>query len=164
MYNMIIKKLSLIVITLVLISCEKEVGPLSDLKPAVPIIISNATDFRPDPTVTTSLSGGGVISITITIPAGIGSQIKEITNIATNTTYSAIQNAGPFYIAAPIVVNGVSYTFNTSIAEYFVKNPVSASNPAAAANVELARRFYFLITLSDNKTIVSQPVRVLVLN
>ena len=39
-------------------SCSKqETNPLLDLRPDVPVSITNAIEFRPDPTVTTSLSG-----------------------------------------------------------------------------------------------------------
>jgi len=66
-------------------------------------------------------------------------------------------------VATPIAASGTSYTYNTSLTEYFTKNPVSASNPAAKVNTELALRFYFLVTLDDNTQLVTMPVRVLVL-
>jgi hypothetical protein len=157
----------LIMATALLISnCSKQdIDPLADTRPAVPVSITNATEFRPDPTVTTSLAGGGSIQITLSIPPQAGRTIKEITKIATSTSYTQIQStaATGFYTASPIAVNGTSFTFNTSITEYFSKNPVSASNPAAKANTELARRFYFLITLDDGSKLVTMPVRVLVL-
>ena len=157
----------LILFTTLFFSCKKEVGPLSDLKPEVPVTVSNAAAYRPEPTVTTSLSGGGAIQIVLAIPAGSGRSIKEITQVAASTTYSAIQGMGSpivYYTAAPISASGTTVTFTTTIAEYFTKHPVSAANPAATANTELARRFYFLITLDDNTVIIPQPVRVLVLN
>ena len=164
--NNIIKKISgLILLAILFSSCKKEEGPLTDIKPVIPVTVTNAMAWRPDPTVSASLSGGGAITITLSIPASSGRTIKEITKVATSTNYSQIQSTGTagFYTAAPIAVNATSYTFNTSITEYFVKNPVSASNPAATANAELARRFYFLITLDDGSVIVTEPVRILVL-
>ena len=44
------------------------------------------------------------------------------------------------------------------------KPAVPVSNPPAAANTELGNRFYFLLTLDDGSTIVTTPVRVLVLD
>lgn len=161
------KFVGLILITTLFASCEKKVGPLSDIRPAIPVTVTNATAYRPDPTVTTSLSGGGNIQIILSIPANSGRTIKEITKIAASTTYSAIQGLGSsiYYTAAPIAASGTSVTFNTSITEYFAKHPmVPVSNPAAAANAELGRRFYFLITLDDNSVIVTTPVRILVLS
>lgn len=163
--NTTIKKISgsLLFAAVVLLSCTKEKGPLSDLKPDVPVIVTNAAAFRPDPTVTTSISGGGVIQIILSIPASSGKTIKEITQVVGNTTYTAVQATGGSYVPVPIAATGTSITFNTSLTQYFTVYPVSASNPAAAANAELARRFYFKITLNDGTVLISQPVRVLVL-
>ena len=164
--NLIKKITSLALVVALFTSCEDEVGPLTDLKPGIPITVTNAFAYRPDPTVTTSLAGGGAIQITLSIPANSGRTIKEV-KVATNTTYTAIQSGGTtgFY-TTPIVIpaSGTTFTFNTTVAQYFVINPVSpTTNPAAAANVELARRFYFHITLDDNSVIITQPIRVLVL-
>ena len=163
----IIKKISgLLLVTILLSSCEKKEGPLSDLKPAIPVTVQNAFDFRPEPTVTTSLSGSGAIQIILSIPASSGRTIKEITKVASKTTYSQIQSTGTtgFYNSAPIPGSGTTATFTTSLTEYFTKNPVSASNLAAAPNKELSFRFYFLLTLDDGSVIVTEAVRVLVLS
>lgn len=147
-------------------SCSKqEIDPLADTRPDVPVSITNATEFRPDPTVTTSIGGGGAIQIVLSIPGQTGRTIKEISRIATFTSYTRIQSTGTtgFYVLTPIQVGGTSFTYNTSLTEYFSKNPVSAANPAARANTELALRFYFLITLDDGSKLFTMPVRVLVL-
>ncbi len=147
-------------------SCSKqETDPLLDQRPAVPVSITNATEFRPDPTVTTSLAGGGNIQVVLSIPASSGRTIKEITRIAASTSFTKIQSGGTtgYYENAPIAVNGTTYTYNTTVADYFVKFPVTTANPAAKANTELALRFYFLVTLDDNSQLVTMPVRILVL-
>jgi hypothetical protein len=166
--NNLLRRFSIVFfIATIFISCEKEVGPLSDFKPVVPVTVSNATAFRPDPTVSTSISGGGAIQIVLNIPANSGRTIKEITKIAASTSYAAVQGIGTgiiYYTSAPIAGSGVSVTFTTSLTQYFTIHPVSPANPAAKADTELARRFYFLITLDDNSVIVSEPVRVLVLS
>ncbi len=165
MNNKINKLAGLILIATLMFGCKKEVGPLSDTRPAVSVTVTNATAYRPDPTVTTSLSGGGAIQIVLSIPTGSGRKIKEITKITASTNYTDIQGIGRDYVVAPIVVGATTVTFTTSIAEYFTKFPVvPVSNPAATANAELARRFYFLITLDDNSVIVTTPVRILVLS
>jgi hypothetical protein len=149
--------------------CSKQdIDPLMDNRPAVPVSITNATEFRPDPTVTTSLAGGGKISITLSIPASSGRTIKEITRIAAATSYTKIQSGGStgYYENAPIAVNGTTYTYNTTVADYFVKFPATSttgSNPPATANKELALRLYFLVTLDDNSQVIAMPVRILVL-
>ncbi len=163
--NLIIKKISFFLLGVIILSaCTKKVGPLTDLRPKIPVTVTNAVDFRPDPTVSTPLTGGA-IQIILSIPAGSGRTIKEITKVAASQTYAQIQSTGAtgFYTSAPVAGSGTTATFNTSLTEYFAKIPISASNPAAASNKELANRFYFLVTLDDNSVIVTEPVRVLVL-
>lgn len=144
--------------------CKKQTdGPLMDIRPVVPVIIQNAVDYRPDPTVTTSKAGGGAIKIILTLGGNSGRTIKEITKIAASTSYTAIQSTGTtgFYIAAPIAVNATSYTFNTTVAEYVSKGPGVIPG---FTNSELAKRFYFMLTLDDGSVVVTQPVRVLYLD
>ena len=150
-----------------LTSCTKQRSDtLADNRPLVPVTVQNAIDYRPDPTVGTSRTGGGAIQIILTIPASSGRSIKEITKVAANTSYTQIQGTGTtgFYNTAPIPGNGTTVTFTTSLTEYFVKKPITASNAAAASNTELGNRFYFLLTLDDGSVIVTEPVRVLVLD
>ena len=158
-------------LTVIGISCEKEdFNGLSDVRPAVPVTVTNAIDFRPEPTVSTSISGGGAIKIVLAIPASTGKKIKEITKIAANTTYTQIQSTGTtgFYTNTPpfvaIPVNDITYTFNTTLAEYVVKGPGTIPPVSATAGTELAKRFYFLITLDDGSVIIPESVRVLVTN
>ena len=170
----LIKKITPLALVIALFtSCEDEVGPLTDIKPPIPVTVTNAFAYRPDPTVTSSLAGGGTIQIILSIPASSGRTIKEVavatsTTTVTTNTYSAIQSTGTtgFYTGSPFTASGTSFTFNTTIAQYFVVNPPTAAtgtNPPALANVELARRFYFKVTLDDNSVIITQPIRVLVL-
>ncbi|HEY1201469.1 MAG TPA: hypothetical protein VGE79_10830 [Niastella sp.] len=165
----IYKTAFLILGAMIINSCSKQdIDPLQDNRPTVPVSITNATEFRPDPTVTTSLAAGGNISVVLSIPASSGRTIKEITRIAAATSYTKIQSGGStgYYENAPIAVNGTTYTYNTTVSDYFVKFPATSatgSNPPAAANKELALRFYFLVTLDDNSQVVTMPVRILVL-
>lgn len=149
-------------------SCTKTkgFGPKSTSQPAVPVTVTNAFDYRPDPTVTTSLSGDSSIKIVLSIPASSGRTIKEITKIALSSSFAQIQSTGAsgFYSTTPIAATGTTVTFNSSIKAYFANKPVSSTNPAAKANTELTNRFYFLLTLDDGSTIVCDPVRVLVLS
>jgi len=146
-----------------LCACKKEqFGKTGDSIPTGPIVVQNAMAFRPDPTVSTSKSAGGAIQIILAVPAESGRTIKEITKVAANTTYTQIQSTGTtgFYTSAPIPVNGLTATFNTTLAEYVVK----AAGTIPASNTELAKRFYFLLTMDDGSTIVTTSVRVLVLD
>ncbi|NNU33423.1 hypothetical protein HK413_03285 [Mucilaginibacter sp. S1162] len=58
---------------------------LTDNRPAVPVTVANARDYRPDPTVFASRATGN-ITITLSIPASSGRTIKEITRVSVNTT------------------------------------------------------------------------------
>ena len=153
-----------LVVLLVLFGCTKQkgFGPKSDNIPGNAISVQNATDWRPDPTVTTSLSGGGNIQIVLSLPADSKRTIKEITRVATSTSYTRIQGTSGMYTSGAIAGSGTTATFTTTLTEYFTKNPVSGANPAAKADTELALRFYFLVTLDDNTTVIVPGVRVLV--
>ena len=163
--------LSFLFLTMVMIGCKKQdFNGLSDVRPAVPVTVKNAIDFRPEPTVSTSISGGGAIKIVLEIPASSGKKMKEITKIAANTTYTQIQSTGTtgFYTTTPpfvpIPVNDITYTFNTTLAEYVVKGPGTIPAVSTTTGTELAKRFYFLITLDDGSVIIPESVRVLVTN
>jgi hypothetical protein len=160
-----IKFLSFLFLTVSMISCKKEgFNGLSDVRPDVPVTVSNAIDFRPEPTVSTSISGGGVIKITLEIPANKGRTIKEITKIAAATTYTKIQGTTGLYNSAAIPVNATTYTFNTTLAEYVVKGPGVIPAVSTTVGTELANRFYFMLTLDDGSVIIPTSVRVLVTN
>jgi hypothetical protein len=147
-----------------LTACKKqELNGLSDIRPNVEVTVSNAADYRPDPTVTTTLAGTGAIQIVLTIPSNKGRTIKEITKVSASTSYTQVRGSTGLYNTAPIAGNGTTVTFTTSLTEYFTKRPVSTSNPAAKVNTELANRFYFAVTLDNGEVIYTVPVRVLVL-
>jgi hypothetical protein len=147
-----------------LTACEKdEFGPLTDVRPAVPVEVVNASDFRPGPTVTASRATN-TFAITLEIPESSGRTIKEITKVVASAgTSQPLFGATGLYTAGPIAGSGRRVTLNTSLTEYASKpgNAIPANNPPINA-VELAKQFYFLITLDNNETIISQQVRVLV--
>ena len=98
---------------------QKGLGPnYSDYNPpAAPIIVTNAVDYRPDPTVTASLSGDSSITITMQLTGNSGKTMTQITNVIGSTSYAAIQNgASKWYNSAPITATNNSATFKTSIA------------------------------------------------
>src|SRR3954471_22571855 len=76
-------------------SCKKDdgFGPLTDSRPAVPVLVANVYDYRPAPTVKASKTAN-TISITLQIASETGRKIKEVTKIAASTTanYTAIYN------------------------------------------------------------------------
>ncbi len=150
--------------------CKKEgFNGLSDAVAPIPVTVTNAVGFRPEPTVATSISAGGNIQIILAIPANSGRTIKEVTRIALSTTYSRIQGTTNLYNTAPIPVNSTTWTFNTTLAEYTLKGggaiPGAGITPAAistTAGTETTNRFYFLLTLDDGTQIIPMAVRVLV--
>lgn len=163
----IIKNITGVLLAAVLFTgCNKEEGPLTDIKPTVPVTVSNAIAYRPEPTVKTTLATtDSIILITLSIPTSTKRTIAAISKVATSTSYAAIQSTGTtgFYPYGTVTLGGTTATFKTSIREYFLNRPVSASNPAAAVNKELANRYYFKITLDDGTVIIPESVRVLVL-
>jgi hypothetical protein len=140
-------------------SCKKDgFGPLTDSVATIPVTITNAMASRPEPTVSVS-KATGIISIQLAIPSTSGRTIKEITRVSATTTPTAVQGTTGLYNTAPIPASGTSVEFTSTLAQYTAKTGKAI---AAANNVELANRFYFLITLDNNQTIVTRPVRVFV--
>jgi len=157
-----------LVVLALLGACTKQhgLGPnYKDYTPGPnPVTVTNAVDYRPDPTVTASLGGDSSITITLTLNSTAGRSMKEATHVIGSGSYAAIENPlSKFYNAAPLAASNNSVTFTTSVAEYFQKYPVSSANPKATPNVELANRFYFQITLDDGSVVYPTPVRVLCL-
>jgi hypothetical protein len=164
--NNSIKLFFALLLGFVFAGCEKQkIGPLTDNRPEIPVTVTNAVYFRPEPTVTTPLTGtgAGIITINLSIPENSGRRITQITRVSASTSYSQVQGTTGLYNNAPIPGNGTTATFTTSFTEYYIKKPQSASNPAPALNVELANRFYFLLTLDDGSILIPEPVRVLVI-
>lgn len=156
--------LAIFLLTTTFTACKKEgFLPLTDSRPPIALNVSNATEYRPGPTVTVSRANPA-FTIVLSIPDGIGRSIKEITKVAaTSGTSQPLYGTTGLYNAAAIPGSGNSATFSTTLAEYTAKtgSAVPANNPPVNA-VELTRQFYFLVTLDNNETIVSQQVRVLV--
>lgn len=156
--KIVINIVSILAAVLMLGSCTKqETDPLMDARPDVPVSFTNATDYRPDPTVTCSLKDS-IITINMEIPASSGRTITQISKIATSTSYTKIQGATGLYVSTPIPVNATSYSYKTTLKAYFAANGGSAT-----ANSELANRFYFSVKLDNGNEVITLPVRVLTL-
>jgi hypothetical protein len=146
--------------------CKKdEFNFLSTSYPDVPVTVSNLFGmYNGVPTVSTSLSGGGAISITLNIPAGSGRTLKEISRVSTATTpnnYKVVQVSIGLYNTAPLAASGTSYTFTTTLAEYTSKTGAAVTASGTATSF-LGRYFYFLISLDNGQQLIPVPVRVYV--
>ncbi|HEV8283983.1 MAG TPA: hypothetical protein VGQ09_06720 [Chitinophagaceae bacterium] len=163
-------RISIIICVLAAISissCKKdEFNFLSQNHPDVQVTVSNLYGmFNGVPTVATSVSGGGAITVTLTIPENTGRTIKEITRVGVSTSttnYKVVEVSTGLYNTAPINGNGTSVTFTTSLSEFTTKTGVAAPSPAGTATSFLSRYFYFLITLDNGDQIMPVPVRVYV--
>lgn len=131
-----------------------------DNRPAVPVTFPGTTTFGFNPFVLTSLSAGGAIKFTLSIPASSGRTIKEITKVAAGATgiNVATLNNSPGYNSAPIAASGTTVDFTTTIAEFKAKRPTVSTAVAALPNYN-ELQFIFLITLDDGTQIVTEPVR-----
>ncbi len=148
-------------------SCKKdEFNFMSQSLPDVPVTVSNRYGmFNGVPTVSTSVSGGGNIIITLTIPESTGRRIQEITRVGVATTpsnYKVVEGSTGLYNSAPIPGNGTSATFTTSLTEYNAKTGLTTTSTPGAATSFLARYFMFLITLDNGDQIYPVGVRVYV--
>lgn len=168
MKNVILLFSLLVVVTLT--SCEKEEYSVfqSDNRPEVPVTFPGTITYGFNPYIEHSISGGGNIQFTLSIPEESGRTIKEITRVAAGATGI---NAGTVktgtYISSPIPVNGTTATFTTTLEEFATKTGEAAkteSNKLVKAGKEIA--FMFLVTLEDDgntntaDTIIPVQVRV----
>jgi hypothetical protein len=161
-------KLSIIICLLAVtfFSCKKNNWEIVDQsQPSVPVIVSDLYGtYNGVPTVATSLSGGGSITITLNIPANSGRTIKEITRVGLGTVtnnYKVVQTTSGLYNTAAIRGSGTSVTFTTSLTEYTNKTGLAVTTGGTATSF-LARYFYFLVTLDNGQEIIPVPVRVYV--
>lgn len=155
-----------IVLTMSVISCKKDNITLENNLPEIPVTVSNQYALFTAPTVSTSLSGGGVIKIELEIPESSGRTIKEISKVAVGTAYSAIQASTGLFRSTPISGNGNKVTFTSTLSEYATYTkltlPTSAQAGTTTAVAMLARNFYFQIVLDNDEVIIPQYVRVYV--
>jgi hypothetical protein len=167
MMNYISSFRSVILAAVLLTACSKQSGFGPNYTaynpPTVPVTVTNAIDYRPDPTVSTSLSGDSSITITLGIPSGART-IKEITKVTSSSSYLSVQTStAAAYNAAPIPGSGTTVTFKSSLDEYYAKNKLSFAKTPPKPNVELTNHFYFEVTLDDGTILYTTPVRILVL-
>jgi hypothetical protein len=153
-------------LTLSFASCKKDgFNGITASHPDVPVTVSNLFGFYNGvPTVSTSVTGGGAVTITLAIPAGSGRTIKEITRVAVATTpsnYKVVEVSTGLYNAAPIIGSGTSVTFTTSLTEYTAKTGLAVTTSGTATSF-LARYFMFLVTLDNGEQLFPMGVRVYV--
>ena len=151
---------------LIFSGCKKDdFNFLSTSYPDVPVTVTNLYGmYNGVPTVSTSLSGGGAITITLSIPAGSGRTLKEIPRVAVASTpnnYKVVEVTTGLYNTAPLAATGTSFTFTTSLAEFTTKTGISVTTGGTATSF-LSRYFYFLINLDNGQQLIPVPVRVYV--
>jgi hypothetical protein len=146
-------------------ACSKVDSPaLDNVQSPVAVTVSDIYGIFTYPTVATSISGSGAITIKLNIPAGTGRTIKEITRVALGTSganYAVAQRTTGLYNAAPIPGSGTSATFTTSLTEYTAKTGLAVTVGGTATSF-LARYFFFLVTLDNGDQIITEAVRVYV--
>ena len=168
MKNTAFKLWLLSALSIVGFSCQQD-DQLSELvrdnRPAVPVTFTEATTFGFNPYVETSLAAGGNIRFTLSIPAGSGRTIREITKVGAGpTAVNAATLNGASYTSAPIPGNGTTAVFTTTINQFKTKftEEEAKTTPVALPNfTEIA--FIFLVTLDDDTQIVTQQARVRIL-
>ncbi len=135
-----------------------------DNRPTVSVTFPGTTSYGFNPFITSSLSGGGPIQFTLSIPASSGRTIKEITKIvggATGINVATLNaaTATTAYNPAPIAGTGTTAIFTTTIPAFKTKYPTVSTTPVALPNYTEIQ-FLFLVTLDDGTQIVPEPVRV----
>lgn len=122
--------------------------------------------FERIPIGETTISGGGAITITMTLPDASPRSFKEITQVGASTINASL-NQSTFKttantLASKIVASGKTATFTTTIASYlaFKKLTVMPSTTTAGVVTYSDMQFFFLVTLDDNTTVIPVEYRV----
>ncbi|KAB7731274.1 hypothetical protein F5984_10770 [Rudanella paleaurantiibacter] len=165
----LIKGVLLAAMALSTVACKDdlEYGTLvRDNRPAVPVTFTNATTYGGNPFIEISRAGATPITFTLSIPAGSGRTIKEITRVVgggTGINAGSLNTSSLVINTAPIAGTGTTATFTMTQAAFAAKYPAVVLTPTGnpAAPREIA--FIFLVTLDDNTQIVTQQVRARVL-
>jgi hypothetical protein len=154
--------LTAIIATMILLAACKKDGfnPMTDTKPDIPVTVSNLYGTFVAPTVASNTTDS-IIKITLSIPATSGRTIKEITRVASATSYKSVQVTTGLYNTAPIPGSGTSVTFTSTLREYINKTGKTVPAPNTASSF-LSTYFFFLVTLDDGSTIIPTYVKVYV--
>lgn len=158
----------LIAMSSLLFSCDDkfEGEIVRDNKPEIPVTFDGATTVGFNPYYTVAYSGGtGAITISLSIPQNAKLKIKQVENIiagATSINVASITSASqPQYLTAPVVVNGTTFTLNSSITEFNTKvtsgNRITAA-PAAGTFTE--RAFMIRLRMEDDSFIIPVQCRI----
>ncbi|MEQ8423410.1 MAG: hypothetical protein RIA63_01790 [Cyclobacteriaceae bacterium] len=167
----LIKIFTLFLVSVLIVSCDDEFDGkyVRDSIPEVPIIFEGATTVGFNPYYTISFGAGSAINVTVTVPAGAPLQIKQINNIvagATSLNVASLAGTSGQYLAAPVAVNGTSYTLSTTIAEWNSKVSAASgkitSGPTGTALYN-ERALMFSLTMSDDSVIIPVQCRIRVL-
>lgn len=139
---------------------------VKDNRPAIPVTFDGAqtVGFNPYYTVTYS-AGTGAISITMSIPSDSKLKIKQVENIiagATSINVASITAASqPQYLTAPAVVNGTTFTLNSSITEFNTKVTTANRITAAPAPGTFAERAFMIrLRMDDDSFIIPVQCRI----
>ena len=117
------------------------------------------------PIYETSITSGGKIDVTMTLPDASPRSFKEITQVGASTANASL-NQNTFKTAAntlasKISASGKTATFSTTVDNYLAFRklkvlPANSSLGATYSDIQL----FFLITLDDNSTVVPVETRV----
>lgn len=134
-----------------------------DNKPEIPVTFPGSTSFGGSPYYEQPRSQDQ-ITISVQIPENSPVKIAEISKIIAGTSSITPGNlmtaTVASYIAAPIVVNGYSTTFTTSITEFNSK-VAAASRIGATVNAPYTERaFMMLVTMEDGSQIIPTQIRI----
>lgn len=144
-------------------SCKKDgFQPMDDSRPPIPVNVANAAAWRGSWAVSASEAANN-FSIVLEIPESSGRKIKEITKVTMNSgPYDLLDASIDPFKPVPIPGNNTNkITFNTSISEIGTYGVPKPAYPKGIPAAEYPYQFYFLLTLDDNSTLITQPVRVL---
>lgn len=123
--------------------------------------------FERIPIGETSISGGGAITITMTLPDASPRTFKEITQVGASTINASLNQTtfktAANTLASKISATGKTATFTTTIANYLAFKKLTAIPSTTASNGIVTysdMQFFFLLTLDDGSTVIPVEYRV----
>lgn len=165
MKQILLKSLLLVILVGANVACKDDLvysELVRDRQPAVPLTFPNATTYGANPFIIVSAGSGGAIKFDLSIPAGSGRTIREITTVVgggTGINAGSLNTASLKFNASPIAGTGTTAVFQTTIADFSKKystvNVTPSANPLSPREIA----FIFLVTLDNGDQIVTRQVR-----
>jgi len=155
---------TLVLVSILAVSCgDWEDDLVRDNKPAIPVTYPGSTSYGAAPFYQQPRSQD-LITITVAIPPSSPLKIEEVSKVIAGavsiTPGNLMSSTVASYISEPILVDGYTVTFTTSITEFNSKVAAATRYPDVITGVYEERAFMFLLKMEDGSQIIPTQIRV----